>query len=266
MKDTADFKEKKITIIGGGEMGGALARGLLKSSGINGVNLTLSEPTVSKLKDLEDSEINITTDNISSINNADLIVVAVKPWIVDSVIEEITPFIDYENQELCFILAGIKPEILKNKFKTQPKNLCIAMPNTAMSVLESMTFLVPINGLPAISEYIFKEVGKVMIIEPRLLPGAMSLASCGIAYALRYVRAACEGGVELGFRASEAQAILTQTLAGVVKILQKDGVHPEAEIDKVTTPGGITIKGLNAMEKSGFTSAVIEGLKASANA
>jgi len=91
----------------------------------------------------------------------------------------------------------------------------------------------------------------------------MALASCGIAYVMRYIRAASEGGVELGMYASDAKKIVMQTMLGAVKLLESTGNHPEAEIDKVTTPGGITIRGLNAMEANGFTTAVIEGLKAS---
>ena len=96
----------------------------------------------------------------------------------------------------------------------------------------------------------------------RLLPAATTLASCGIAYAMRYVRAAAEGGVELGFRADEATGIVLQTVRGAVELLQAGGEHPEAAIDRVTTPGGVTIRGLNEMEHAGFTSAVIRGLKA----
>ena len=80
---------------------------------------------------------------------------------------------------------------------------------------------------------------------------------------MRYIRAAMEGGVELGFRPEEAARIVEQTVKGAATLLLTQGTHPEAEIDKVTTAGGITIKGLNAMEREGFTNAVIEGLKAS---
>jgi pyrroline-5-carboxylate reductase len=95
------------------------------------------------------------------------------------------------------------------------------------------------------------------------MPAATSLASCGIAYAFRYIRAAMEGGVELGIRADEAKSIVMQTLRGAVDVLEASGAHPEAEIDRVTTPGGLTIRGLNAMEAAGFTHSVIEGLRAS---
>jgi pyrroline-5-carboxylate reductase len=107
-------------------------------------------------------------------------------------------------------------------------------------------------------------MGQTIITEERLLGAGTTLASCGIAYAMRYVRAASEGGVELGFKAGEAQKIVMQTMRGAVELLQATGMHPEAAIDLVTTPGGVTIKGLNEMEHAGFTSSVIRGLKAGA--
>ena len=91
----------------------------------------------------------------------------------------------------------------------------------------------------------------------------MALASCGIAYAMRYVRANVEGAVELGISPSDATMITSNTMKGAAELLLSTGNHPEAEIDKVTTPGGLTIKGLNALEANGFTNAVIEALKAS---
>ena len=126
-----------------------------------------------------------------------------------------------------------------------------------------MTFIVKIEGESPESFKVFGKTGCVKAIEESKLPAVTALASCGIAFAMRYVRAATEGGVELGIKATEGQQIVAQTLAGAVALLSQPGAHAEAEIDKVTTPGGITIKGLNAMEKAGFTNAVIEGLRAS---
>ena len=111
--------------------------------------------------------------------------------------------------------------------------------------------------------HIFQELGDAMLVEERLMGAGMALASCGIAYAMRYIRAATEGGVELGMYARDAQRIVQQTLRGAVELLEATGGHPEEEIDKVTTPGGITIRGLNAMEQNGFSNSVIQGLKAS---
>lgn len=253
----------KISIIGAGAMGGSVARGLLKSKEINPEDISISDPVVSHLYDLQQSGVNISDSNKGLPWDSDLLVVAVKPWVVKEVIEEISPLINIEKTEVCFILAGVSASELKEMFKSKvPKNLSIAMPNTAMRVGESMTFIVSLTGKPNKAISIFDKLGKVMEITERLLPGAMALASCGIAFVMRYVRAACEGGVELGIKASEGQKILVQTLKGVAELLNQPDTHPESEIDKVTTPGGITIKGLNAMEHYGFSNAVIEGLKA----
>ena len=142
----------------------------------------------------------------------------------------------------------------------------LCLPNTAASVCQSMTFLVPVNAdaehTAAIGQ-LLSALGGVMVIEERLLPAGMALASCGIAYAMRYARAATEGGVELGMRAGDSLRVVLQTMAGAAALLQQSGTNPEAEIDKVTTPGGFTIRGLNEMEHAGFSSAVIRGLKAS---
>ena len=110
---------------------------------------------------------------------------------------------------------------------------------------------------------VFKELGDAMLVDERLMNAGMALASCGIAYVMRYIRAATEAGVELGFYAHDAQRIMMQTMKGAVALLAEGGQHPEAEIDKVTTPGGLTIRGLNAMEEAGFTQSVIKGLRAS---
>ena len=142
----------------------------------------------------------------------------------------------------------------------------IIMPNTAISIGASMTFIVPVVSDAKSAEQVrtvFAAMGDAMVITEKQLPAATALASCGIAYAMRYVRAASEGGVELGFKADLAETIVLQTMRGAVDLLKASGNHPEAEIDKVTTPGGLTIKGLNAMEEAGFTNSVIRGLKAS---
>jgi pyrroline-5-carboxylate reductase len=143
--------------------------------------------------------------------------------------------------------------------------LFLAIPNIAIAHLCSMTFLVPVvssDERTAQAKAMFDAMGRTLIVEERLLAAGTTLASCGLAYAMRYVRAAAEGGVELGFYPDQALSVVLQTVRGAVELLQASGEHPEAAIDKVTTPGGVTIKGLNEMEHAGFTSAVIRGLKA----
>jgi pyrroline-5-carboxylate reductase len=146
--------------------------------------------------------------------------------------------------------------------------LFLVIPNIAIAQLASMTFVAPAVATESqhterVKE-LFDTMGQTIITDEQHLAAGTTLASCGIAYAMRYIRAAAEGGVELGFRADDAKKIVMQTMKGAVELLEASGLHPEAAIDLVTTPGGVTIKGLNEMEHAGFTSAVIRGLKAGA--
>lgn len=249
-------------------MGGAVAGGLLKY-GKGKFQLTVSNPSQAPLTPLAAAGASTTHDNVEACHGADIIVVAVKPWIVEQVLTQISPVIDHTCQTVVVIAAGVPgadiARWLTNANGNTPQTL-IAMPNTAMSVAQSMTFLVPVTataGTTATVASLFDHLGQTMTIDEAHLPAATALASCGIAYAMRYVRAASEGGVELGFKASAAQQMVLQTLRGAIGLLAREGAHPESEIDKVTTPGGLTIRGLNEMEHAGFTSAVIRGLKAS---
>ena len=129
-----------------------------------------------------------------------------------------------------------------------------------------MTFVSSCNATAQQEDLVvalFDELGCAMLVDEAQIAAGTALASCGIAYAMRYIRAATEGGVELGFRPAVAQKIVSYTVQGAAQLLLQSGSNPETEIDKVTTPGGITIKGLNEMEHCGFSSAVIKGLKAS---
>ena len=258
-----DLYNTKICIIGAGAMGTAIANGLLSDKKFNPSNLSISNPHLEKIYSYKDKGVRIFSNNTEAVKDTDLVVLCVKPWIIPEVIKEIRGFINPEKSEVCSIAAGISSEELKSFFgDIVPENLSTAIPNTAMAVKESMTFVVPVTGNPLKTSSLFNVLGVVMLTDEKHLPAGMALASCGIAFAMRYIRAACEGGVELGFKADQAKEIVCQTLTGTVSLLKTSGSHPEAEIDKVTTPGGFTIKGLNAMERYGFTTAVIEGLKA----
>lgn len=261
----------KIAIIGAGNMGGALARGLAKGSIIPTSNIYVSNPSTPKLEALntEFPEINISTNNCAVAKAADMIVLAVKPWKVEEVLNEIKPHLDYSRQAVASMVGGLNIAQLSvwlDKGDGILPATYLIMPNTAIATMSSMTFITSARSTTTIDNQlldIFNELGKAMLIDESAMPAATSLASCGIAYALRYIRAAMEGGVELGIRADDSKHIVMQTLRGAVDLLESNNSHPEAEIDRVTTPGGLTIKGLNAMEAAGFTHSVIEGLRAS---
>lgn len=261
----------KIAIIGAGNMGGAVARGLARGTKVQACDIAVSNPSKGKLDALqaEFPEIKVTDDNKVAVNGADIIVLAVKPWKVKDVIDEVREGLDYTCQTVVSVAAGIGTaqlcEWLDKGDGLQP-SVYYMIPNTAIAVMSSMTFIASAYSTPERDAQmldLFKELGDAMLVEERLMPACMALASCGIAYVMRYIRAATEGGVELGLYAKDAQRIMLQTMRGAVELLEHNGSHPEVEIDKVTTPGGLTIRGLNAMEEAGFTQSVIKGLRSS---
>ena len=259
----------KIAIIGAGAMGGAMADGFIKSGAVKPADISVANPTAQKLEHFALQGASVTTDNKTAAEGADIVIIAVKPWLVEQVVNELKPVLNYTRQTIITVAAGISGSQFTAWLKKDdavPQTF-IVIPNTAIAVLASMTFIVPVNATADTTSTIkalFDNVGQTMVTDERHLSAGMTLASCGIAYAMRYVRAAAEGGVELGFKADMAKDIVLQTMKGAVELLQANGNHPEAEIDKVCTPGGLTIRGLNEMEHAGFTSAVIRGLKAAA--
>ena len=261
----------KISIIGAGNIGGAIAHGLTKGSFFKGTDITISDVSEKNLQNIihMNSGIHCTISNRECVKGADLVVLAVKPWMVDSIAAEIRDLLDYNNQIVLCIAAGVPLSKLRELFshsQEQVPTLFRMIPNTAIDVLESFSCISAWNATEEQEKLIvdiFGELGKAMLVPESQLNAFMSLSSCGIAYAFRYIRAASEGGVEMGINADVAKEVVLQTLKGASALLEASGNHPEAEIDKVTTAGGITIKGLNEMEHAGFTSTVIRGLKAS---
>ena len=258
-------------IIGAGNIGGAIARGLVRGGVFNASDITCTDLMQANLDRLlsADACFNVSQDNPTAIQGADLVVIAVKTWRVEAVIDEIRGTLDYERQSVVSVAAGIPFERLLRYFTKDAEvrpALFRVIPNIAIEVSSSMTFIASCNATPEQEKVvvdIFNQLGMAMLIKEELMMAGTALASSGIAFALRYIRAASEGGVELGFYPDQAKEIVLKTVKGAVDLLLTHGSNPETEIDKVTTPGGITIRGLNKMEEEGFTSAVIKGLKAS---
>lgn len=246
-------------------MGGAVAEGLLKSHVVKPSDVVVANPHDDKLKRFAEMGASITTDNKAAAEGADLVAIVVKPWLAEQVVREIKPVFNPRKQLLANMAASIKSSQIIEWMESKELALFQIIPNIAIAERASMTLIVPVGasaGQTHAVKEVFDDLGETLITDEAHLGAGTTLASCGIAYAMRYVRAASEGGVELGFKADLAKDIVLQTLKGAVALLQANGNHPEAEIDKVTTPGGLTIRGLNEMEHAGFTSAVIRGLKA----
>lgn len=255
----------KITIIGAGNMGGATARGLAKGSFFAENEITCTAKSTATLEKLRATNpaMNLTTNNIEAVKGADIVVFAVKPWLIKEVIEQVKPYLLPDNGQIYIsVAAGIPCSDLEQMLESY--NVIRVIPNTAIEIGESMTFITASDlNLPAldIARKIFAELGTTMTVPESQIAACTALASCGIAFAMRYIHASAQGGVEIGIKAADAQKIVEHTMIGAAKLLLTKETHPAAEIDKVTTPGGITIRGLNEMEHAGFTSAVIRGLK-----
>ena len=261
----------KIAIIGAGNMGGAIACGLAASGEYKAGEIICANPSQGKLEKLKARYdiISTTTDNVAAVREADMVIIAVKPWLAEGVIKQIAEVIASPAKMLVSVVADTSFADLREWVAQGEYQMAIfrVIPNTAISVGQSMTFVAAENATQQQTDavmHIFGKMGEVMLVSEKMLETGMILASCGIAFALRYIRAASEGGVELGCPAAQATRIVAATLKGAAELLLQNESHPEQEIDKVTTAGGITIKGLNEMEHAGFTSAVIRGLKARA--
>lgn len=248
-------------------MGGAIAEGLLKSDEVLAANITVCDHNQPVMDHFANLGASVTSDNAIAAKGSDIVMVVVKPWCVEKTLMAIKPALDYKSQVVVVVAAGIsvsqiKEWIMSSAGEVPP--ICLAMPNIAIAQKASMTYLSPAGmsegEMQAVKD-VFDALGETLVMEERLFTAATAM-SCAIGYAMRYVRANVEGAVEIGFKAKDAQKIVLQTVKGAVELLQASGEHPEAAIDKVTTPGGITIRGLNAMEHAGFSSAVIKGLKA----
>ena len=255
----------KIAIIGAGNMGGSIARGLTKGSMIDDLDIIVSNPSMDKLKKLRNEYLglSITQDNAEAAMGADIVILAVKPWLVEPVMRELKL---KSKQILISVAAGISFEELAHYVVAPEMPMFRLIPNTAISELESMTLVAARNTNDVQDKFVlqlFSEMGTVMLIPEDKITAATALASCGIAYVLKYVQAAMQAGIEMGIRPKDAMTMVAQSLKGAAALILNNDTHPSVEIDKVTTPGGITIKGINELEHNGFTSAIIQAMKAS---
>lgn len=252
---------EKIGIIGCGNLGLSLLKGFRKqypNAQLYGTRRNLTE-----LVHLEDDKTHFTSDNQEVIAQCDYLIIALKPYTILSFLEEHKSFIDPKKHTIISVATGITLNEIKTALNQEEISLYRGMPNTAADVQESMTALSglqdPLNRKEQVTE-LFSAIGEIVWIDEQLMESATILGACGIAYVLRFIRAMIQGGIEVGFDAKTANKIVSQTVKGAAQLLIQNGLHPEEEIDKVTTPKGCTIVGLNEMEHSGFSSALIKGI------
>mgnify|MGYP000509664963 CR=1 FL=1 len=252
-----------IAIIGGGNLGKSIAQGLLENDFVAN-KITVTRNKINLLSDLKNQGIQVSNNNIKAAENAQIIIIAVKPYKITEVLQNINPVIT-SDKIIVSVVSDYSITQIEDHLKNIP-SIIRAMPNTAAGVNESMTCLASNNATledMSVVTNIFNSLGETIEINEALMDAATVLGACGIAYVLRFIRGMIQGGIEIGFDAQTATQIATQTVKGASELLLQKGNHPEAEIDKVTTPKGCTIAGLNEMEHQGFSSALIKGIKTS---
>jgi pyrroline-5-carboxylate reductase len=250
-----------IHIIGGGNLGAAIAIGLAQFT--TGNSITVTRRNITLLAHLSQYGITVSADNTAGIAGADIVMLAIKPWQADAVLDEILPHLS--GKTIASAASGVTLEHLHAKVAGTNTVLRI-MPNIAVQYGASATCISAkaedISKAGPVME-LFDKVGTSVLIDEKLMDAATVLGACGTAFALRYIRASMQAGIEIGFDAKTALAIAAQTALGATQMLLKEQAHPEQLIDKVTTPQGCTIAGLNEMEHEGFSSSLIKGIKTS---
>lgn len=247
-------------------MGGAIARGLAQGDLVQTSDITVSNPSSGKLERLkaEFPALQVTTDNREASREADLLILAVKPWLMEQVIREIAP---RQEQVLVSVAAVISFDKLEQMAGQAGMAMYRVIPNTAIGLMESMTLLAHNRHTTPEQDRmltdIFNQMGLAMMLPEEKMGAATAMTSCGIAYVLKYIQAAMQAGIELGIYPKDGMKMVAQSVKGAAELILAGDTHPAVEIDKVCTPGGITIRGVNELEHAGFTSAVIRAIKES---
>ena len=257
--------ERRIAILGGGNLGQALAQGWIAANVVQPGNLRVVRRRAERLAELAELGIRTGTDNLEATRSSDLLVIAVQPQQIENLLEEIRPAVDAARHHVVSVVSGVSLSVLRERLGDVA--LVRAMPNTAVAIRESMTCLSATAAREETLEEaraLFDALGHTLVIPEEMMIPATALCACGVAFFLRSVRAASQGGIEIGFHPDEAMLLAAQTARGAASLLLREGSHPEAEIDRVTTPRGCTIAGLNEMEHQGLSSALIKGILLSA--
>ncbi|WEA01372.1 pyrroline-5-carboxylate reductase [Mucilaginibacter sp. SJ] len=258
--------QQHISILGSGNIGLSLAKGLVKSGICKPQQISLTRRNVAALSQYSEQGYHVSDNNLRAVRKADIIVLAVLPQQLNKLLDEIKPSLKPDKQLLISVISGVSCADIRQHLDLNVQ-VIRAMPNTAIAIGHSMTCIATDNGTNKninMTKSLFDTVGVTIQINEELMTSATALCACGIAFFLRSIRAASQGGTEIGFHAHDALKMAAQTAKGAADLLLQLASHPEQEIDKVTSPSGCTIAGLNEMEHHGFSSAMIKGIRLSA--
>ncbi len=261
-----NITDSRIAILGAGNIGLAIAKGLVASGLVPAANITLTRRKTEHIDAFRQEGFHVTSDNAQAIGQSELIVLTVTPQQLNALLMSIKHALDAKRHTVISCVSGATIRQMRAQLGSEIA-IIRAMPNTAIALRESMTCLATDASEPASLapvKAMFDALGATLVIGEELMVPATALCACGIAFFLRAIRAASQGGIEIGFHADDALLMAAQTAKGAAQLILEAGTHPESEVDKVTTPQGCTITGLNQMEHHGFSSALIKGIVTSA--
>ncbi len=261
----------RISVIGGGNMGGAIAFGAISQGVVAAKDVTISHLSA-KLRPLFGEaieQVTLENQNEKAIAESDIIILAVKPWLAEEVLIQISELLDRRSQSIISVVAGVSFATLSSILECDRLGglpLYRVIPNTAISIGEGVSIISSCGSSPQLDEVVaklFGALGSTFMVEEAMMTPLTSLSSCGIAFALRYLDASARAGEAVGIDPEMSLEVTLKTMLGAVAMLQRNASQPQAEIDKVTTKGGITLKGLEAMERDGFSAAVQSAIEES---
>jgi len=258
------IKGLTVGFIGGGNMGEALIKGLLGASLVPATAIHATDVRLERLKELDRQYgIQVSSDNADLVRHSDIIILAVKPQIMDSVLKEIAPAVT-RKKLLISIAAGVSTAKIRAVLHKDAR-LIRVMPNTPALVLEGVTAIAKADNLEPddldTAGEIFSAVGRVVVLDESLMDAVTGLSGSGPAYVAVVIESLADGGVRMGLDRITAMTLATQTVLGAAKLLLETGLHPGALKDMVSSPGGTSIAGIAALEEGGIRTTFIKAVE-----
>jgi pyrroline-5-carboxylate reductase len=262
---SSPLEDKKLAVIGVGAMGSALVRGLIQSGKVKPEQIVAADIDPSKLAGIQTLGIPTTDDNKSAVQQSEIVLLCVKPQVMDDVLADIAPVTDPKKHCVISIAAGVPIARIEASLP-QGTPVIRVMPNTPAQVLAGASAIA--LGTNAhenhrkIAHEIFSAVGLVVDVPEKLMDAVTALSGSGPAYVFVFAEALADAGVNLGLPRDVALKLAAQTLLGAAKMLLETGKHPAELKDMVTSPGGTTIAALSVLERQAFRGAIIEAISA----
>ncbi len=260
------FGDKRIGFIGAGNMASVLIKGILKARLVDDNSIYASDIDLEKLDSLK-SEYGINTvfkDNKKIVNECDIIILAVKPQIMEKVMKEISGSLTSEKL-IISIAAGISTEFIDSFANNTPLRIIRAMPNTPALIMEGATAICPGEKISEddlrIAKEIFSAVGVVAIVDESQMDAVTGLSGSGPAYIFMIIEALSDAGVKMGLSRDISMKLAAQTVMGAAKLQIDTGMHPGRLKDMVTSPGGTAIAGIHTLEQGGLRTTLINAVE-----